>query len=59
MVTDFVYATPGYFESLRFRLVSGRWFGEADREDAPPVVMVNEAYVRHVLPGSGSARAGI
>ena len=50
-VTDFVYATPGYFDALRFRLVSGRWLEQADREDAPRVALVNEAYVRQYFHG--------
>jgi hypothetical protein len=45
-VTDFVYATPGYFEALKFRLLDGRWFNGKDREDASPVALVNEAYAR-------------
>jgi putative ABC transport system permease protein len=38
--------SPNYFETFGTRIVRGRGFTEADRGDAPPVVVVNEAMAR-------------
>jgi predicted permease len=43
--------TPRWFAALGMRLVAGRAFTESDREGAPPVVIVNEAFVRRFLNG--------
>ena len=43
--------TPRWFAALRMRLVAGRTFTDADRKGAPPVVIVNQAFVRHFLNG--------
>jgi putative ABC transport system permease protein len=43
--------TPGYFETLAIPLVKGRAFAASDAEDAPLVVMINEAMARAWLPG--------
>jgi putative ABC transport system permease protein len=43
--------TPRWFAAIGMRLVAGRAFTEADRKGAPPVVIVNEAFVRHFLNG--------
>jgi predicted permease len=40
-----------YFQSLGIPLVSGRYFGPEDGEQAPPVVIVNEALARKYWPG--------
>jgi putative ABC transport system permease protein len=44
-------ATPSYFETLRVPMRSGRVFGTADRLDAPPVAIVNQAFVTQYLQG--------
>lgn len=49
MVTSDAVST-GAFDVLGMDLVAGRTFGSADREDSPPVVVVNEAFVRAFLP---------
>ncbi|MEO8635585.1 MAG: ABC transporter permease [Gemmatimonadales bacterium] len=36
------YVTPGYFSTLRVPLRAGRFFTDADREGAEPVVIINE-----------------
>ncbi len=38
--------SPGFFRTLGVPLLAGRDFTEADREGAPPVVIVNEAFVK-------------
>jgi len=43
--------TPRWFAALGMRLVAGRAFTDADRKGAPPVVIVNQAFVRHFLNG--------
>jgi putative ABC transport system permease protein len=43
--------TPGYFETMRIPIVSGRDFRPSDTADAPQVVMVNEAFARQHWPG--------
>jgi predicted permease len=40
-----------YFEALGIPLLRGRDFGPEDREDAKPVAIVNQAFVRKFLPG--------
>jgi predicted permease len=50
--TDAVDA--GYFATLRIPLRAGRAFTAADREGAPPVVVVNQTLARRLWPG-GSA----
>jgi predicted permease len=37
---------PGYFGAVGMRLLQGRDFTRADRDDAPKVAIVNEAFVR-------------
>jgi putative ABC transport system permease protein len=40
-----------HFTTLGVQVVSGRPFGTADRDDAPDVVAVNQAFVSRYLPG--------
>ncbi len=42
--------TPGYFEVMGAPLVSGRFFTDADRDDAPLVAIVDEQFVRRAWP---------
>ena len=48
---DWFTVTPGYFESLRVRLVSGRLPSESDAAAAPRVLFLNESAARQVFPG--------
>jgi predicted permease len=43
--------THGYFEAMRVRLVSGRFFEDRDGADALKVVIVDERLARHYWPG--------
>lgn len=45
-MTNVSYITPGYLEALRIPLRQGRLVTEADQASAPPVVVVNEEFVR-------------
>jgi putative ABC transport system permease protein len=38
--------TPDYFRVLQTPLLKGRFFSEADTADSPPVVIVNQAFVK-------------
>jgi macrolide transport system ATP-binding/permease protein len=42
--------TPGYFQTMAIRLVRGREFGDTDRPQSPPVVIVNETLARRYWP---------
>jgi len=42
---------PHYFQTMGIRLLQGREFGPEDREGAPPVVVVNQSFVRQCFPG--------
>jgi predicted permease len=48
--------SPNYFATLGIRLLAGRDFGPADREGAPPSVIVNEEFARRYLDGRAVGR---
>ena len=48
---DFQAATPGYFTTLDLPIVTGRSFTDRDTRESTPVIIVNEAFVRHHLAG--------
>ena len=43
--------TTGYFEAMRVRLVSGRFFDERDGPDSPKVVIVDQRLAKRFWPG--------
>jgi predicted permease len=43
-----------YFQTVGIPLVAGRDFDDRDREGGPQVAIVNEAFVRRYLPGTGA-----
>lgn len=47
---DLVFASTGYFESLRMPLASGRGFERSDDGSATPVVVVNQAMANRYWP---------
>ena len=44
-LTNLVYVTPGFFETLGIPIAAGRGIEPGDRADAPPVVVANQALV--------------
>jgi len=42
--------SPGYFETMRARLVAGRFFDERDTTDAPKVIMIDDRLARRFWP---------
>ena len=50
--TWFNFVTPGYFETLRTPIVSGRDFTAEDSRSAPRVAIVNESLARKFFPGT-------
>jgi predicted permease len=47
----FAYVSPGYFDTLRIPLRSGRSFQESDTAKSRRVLLVNESFVREYLGG--------
>ena len=48
--------TPGYFSTLKIKLVSGRMFSATDTPKAPGVLLVNEAFSRTYLGGDAAGK---
>jgi putative ABC transport system permease protein len=49
-LSEFRVVSGGYFRALGIPLQSGRTFNESDARDNPPVVMVNQEFVRRFFP---------
>ena len=47
---EFRVATPGYFDALKIPLKRGRFFTDADRKDAQPVAIIDEALAQQYWP---------
>jgi len=43
-IAGFYVVTPGFFESMRIPLVTGRTFDERDRRDSPKVTVITKAF---------------
>ena len=50
LIGDRMRITPGYFDAMRMRIVSGRAFATADRAGSQPVAIINEALARRHWP---------
>ena len=50
-IAQHVTASSDYFETLRARLIKGRFFVDTDTAAAEPVVVVNETLARRTFPG--------
>jgi macrolide transport system ATP-binding/permease protein len=51
MQVDHILVGPHYTESLGLQMLAGREIGQQDTPATAKVAMVNEAFVRHFLPG--------
>src|ERR1700691_2298235 len=49
---DIHYVSPNYEKTLGIRLLRGRGFTDADRENAPQVAMVNATVAQRLFPGT-------
>jgi putative ABC transport system permease protein len=49
-VAEWVVVDPEYFSALGIPVLNGRPFQDGDRQDAPAVAVVNEAFARHHFP---------
>jgi predicted permease len=49
--TDFVYVTPGYFETLQMPLLAGRTFTSSDGPNTQPVAVISRTFARRFFPG--------
>jgi len=52
MTTNWVYVTPGYFDTLQIPVIAGRAFIDADSPDAQKVVIVNRTFARKFFHGA-------
>jgi putative ABC transport system permease protein len=50
--TQFRRVSPGYFETMRIRVVRGRTFQSTDVDGRPPVAIVSEAFARQYWPNA-------
>jgi predicted permease len=48
---DYRFATPGFFDALGIRLLSGRAFKESENEDGAGVVVIDRALAARAWPG--------
>jgi putative ABC transport system permease protein len=53
-LTDWRYATAGYFETMKIPVVAGRTFAETDRAGAPKIAVVSEAFANKFYKDGGS-----
>jgi predicted permease len=49
--TDYVYVTPGFFETLQTPVVAGRTFTSSDQTNSQPVAVVNQTFAHKFFPG--------
>ena len=54
-MTEMVYVTPGYFETLGIPLLRGRAFRESDTHENAPVAIVSESFALSVFKGVDAA----
>jgi putative ABC transport system permease protein len=52
VAAGYAQASPGYFTTMKTPLLQGRDFTERDHTNAPPVVIVDETFVRNFKLGS-------
>lgn len=54
-MTEMVFVTPGYFETLAIPLLRGRGFRESDSHERAPVAVVSASFARRVFGGVDAA----
>lgn len=54
MQVQFAHAGPRYFTNMKVPFTQGRDFDERDREGAPCVAIINEAFVKRYLTGTAA-----
>jgi macrolide transport system ATP-binding/permease protein len=52
ILTNAVYVTPGYFETLQIPVIAGRAFTDVDSPDTQQVVIVNQTFARKFFHGA-------
>ena len=52
ITTNWVYVTPGYFDTLQVSVLAGRTFTDADGPDGQRVVVVNQTFARKFFHGA-------
>jgi putative ABC transport system permease protein len=52
--TDFQIVMPGYFETMRTRLLSGRTFTDADNAPDRRVIIIDDSLARKAFPGESA-----
>ena len=53
-VSPWESVTPGYFEALGLKLLSGRPLDDRDNADAPPVIVVSRTWEQKYFPGASA-----
>jgi putative ABC transport system permease protein len=51
LYSDYRTVSPGYLQTMRMRLLTGREFTEHDDRSAPGVTIVSQAFVKKFFPG--------
>ncbi|HXM11844.1 MAG TPA: ABC transporter permease [Terriglobales bacterium] len=49
-IAGYRVVSEGYMKTLGIPLITGRWIEDRDREDAPPVAVVNSSFARTYFP---------
>lgn len=53
-ISEVVYATPGYFETMRIPIVEGRSVRDSDSPASAKVAVVSESFARQYFPGESA-----
>jgi putative ABC transport system permease protein len=48
---SYLLVKPDYFKTMKIPILQGRDFNRSDMKDSPPVIMINEAFVKKHFPG--------